>query len=99
MQSVEEAATAHMKRLVQKLESGGIEVTCKVLTGDVHVLIEETINQETPDLIVMGSHARSGVERLFMGSVAEWLMRNSPVPILLISEKQSGAFHKPLQAA
>jgi len=38
--------------------------------------------------IVMGSHPRSGVERLFIGSVAEWLMRNSPVPILVISEKQ-----------
>jgi nucleotide-binding universal stress UspA family protein len=99
MRSVEEGASAHMRRLVYNLESRGIQVTAKVLTGDVHTLIEETINSEKPDLIVMGSHARSGVERLFMGSVAEWLMRHSPVPTLVISEKQRITIQKPLQAA
>jgi universal stress protein A len=88
MQSVEKAAAAQMKKLVEKLRACGLDVTSKILTGDVHILIERTIGGVKPDLIVMGSHARSGVERLFMGSVSEWLMRNSPVPVLVISEKQ-----------
>ena len=99
MQSVEEAASAHMKRLVQTLETRGVRVTGQVSTGDVHTWIEETINSEKPDLVVMGSHARSGVERLFMGSVAEWLMRHSPVPILVISENQKITIQRPRQAA
>ena len=36
------------------------------------------------DLIVMGSHGRRGLRRLFLGSVAEHVVRNSPVPILVV---------------
>src|SRR5207237_8624417 len=82
MESVEEAAAAQMKKLVERLERRGVLVTSKIVTGDVHLWIEKTIAEVKPDLIVMGSHARSGLERLFMGSVAEWLMRSSPVPVL-----------------
>jgi nucleotide-binding universal stress UspA family protein len=95
LESVEEAATARMKKLVESLERRGVEVTSKVLTGDVHLWLEETITTEKPDLVVMGSHARSGIERLFMGSVSEWLMRHSPVPILVISEKQKITIQRP----
>jgi universal stress protein A len=97
MKSVEEAAAAHMKKLVENLKRRSVDVTAKILTGDVHLLIGQTIATVKPDLIVMGSHARSGVERLFMGSVAEWLMRHSPVPVLVISEKQKIAAQKPLR--
>jgi universal stress protein A len=99
MKSVEEAATAQMKKLVENLERRGVEVTSKLLTGDVHLWLGETINSEKPDLIVMGSHTRSGFERLFMGSVSEWLMRHSPVPVLVISEKQRITVQKPRRAA
>jgi nucleotide-binding universal stress UspA family protein len=34
------------------------------------------------DLIVMGTHGRHGVSRLFLGSVAEKVVRGSPVPVL-----------------
>jgi nucleotide-binding universal stress UspA family protein len=43
------------------------------------------------DLIVMGSHGRSGVGRFFMGSVAEGVVRLSPVPVLVVREP----LHKP----
>jgi nucleotide-binding universal stress UspA family protein len=99
MQTVQEAAEAHMSKLVESLRLRGAEVTSKILTGDVHMLLEQTINAEKPDLIVMGSHARGGVERLFMGSVSEWLMRHSPVPVLVISEKQRISIQRPRRAA
>jgi universal stress protein A len=95
MKSVEQVAAAHMKKLVENLKRRRVDVAAKILTGDVHLLIEQTMVAVKPDLIVMGSHARSGVERLFMGSVAEWLMRHSPVPVLVISEKQKIATQKP----
>ena len=98
-QTVEQAAKGHMERLVENLKSRGVAVTSKVAIGDVHALIEETIATEQPDIIVMGSHARSGVERFFMGSVSEWLTRNSPVPILVISEKQRISFERPRRVA
>jgi nucleotide-binding universal stress UspA family protein len=39
------------------------------------------------DLIVMGTHGRRGLPRLFMGSVAEKIVRLSPVPVLTVSTK------------
>ena len=36
------------------------------------------------DLIVMGSHARSGVPRLFLGSVAERVLRSAPCPVMVV---------------
>jgi hypothetical protein len=38
------------------------------------------------DLIVMGTHGRSGVSHLFMGSVAERVVRTAPCPVLTVRE-------------
>jgi nucleotide-binding universal stress UspA family protein len=46
------------------------------------------------DLVVMGTHGRSGVDRLLLGSVAERVLRRSPVPVLTIrvgQHPESGA--------
>ena len=93
-QTIEEASAARMKKLVSRLKKLGVEVTGEVVIGGIHELIEETIAKIEPDLIVVGSHSRSGIERFLMGSVAEWLMRHSPVPILVISEKHRVAGEK-----
>jgi universal stress protein A len=37
-----------------------------------------------PDLIVMGTHGRSGLGRLFMGSVAEQVLRDAPCPVVTV---------------
>jgi nucleotide-binding universal stress UspA family protein len=96
MKSVEQASATQMKKLVAELKSHVVEVTSEVRTGNVHGVIKQAISAIKPDLVVMGSHARSGFERFFMGSVAEWLMHNSPVPVLVVSEKQrSGKAKRP----
>ena len=41
-------------------------------------------NQSRCDLIVMGSHGRSGLGRLLMGSVAEAVLRKAPCPVLTV---------------
>ena len=47
------------------------------------VILEEAKNWQA-DLLVSGTHGRSGLQHLLMGSVAEGIVRNSPIPILLI---------------
>jgi nucleotide-binding universal stress UspA family protein len=42
------------------------------------------------DLIVMGTHGRRGVNRLVLGSDAELVVRNSPVPVLLVRSARRG---------
>ncbi len=41
------------------------------------------------DLIVLGTHSRSGLDRLLMGSVAEHVVRHSEVPVLVVPFKES----------
>ena len=47
-------------------------------------LIEEEANRWPADLIVIGTHGRRGIRRVFLGSVAEGLARISSKPVLLI---------------
>ena len=43
------------------------------------------------DLIVMGTHGRSGISRAFLGSTAEWVVRHSAIPVLTVrAEKIPG---------
>lgn len=39
------------------------------------------------DVIVLGTHGRSGLERIFMGSSAEDIVRSTPVPVLIVRDK------------
>lgn len=53
-----------------------------LLFGDPADEIVEFANKKDIDLIVMGSHGRTGLLRMLMGSVAEGVIRNAPVPVL-----------------
>ncbi len=45
------------------------------------------------DLIICGTHGRRGVRRLLMGSDAEYIVRHSPVPVLLVRTPDAGKEH------
>jgi nucleotide-binding universal stress UspA family protein len=56
----------------------------RVESGTPGEVIPETAREGEFDLIVMGSHGRSGISRLLLGSVAESVMRKSHVPVLTL---------------
>ena len=45
--------------------------------------------EENMDIIVIGTHGRTGVDYLFIGSVAEKIVRRSPIPVFIIPYKKS----------
>lgn len=55
--------------------------------GNVMEVLLDLIEQENPDLLVMGTHARTGVKKLFLGSVAEELFRLAPCPVLTVGPR------------
>lgn len=57
------------------------------LTSHTIVDYAKTLNV---DLIVMGTHGRTGVAHLFVGSVAERVLRHAPCPVLTVREGESG---------
>ena len=54
--------------------------------GVAGVLIDEA-RASNADLLVLGTHGRSGVRHLLLGSVAEQVVRGAPVPVLLVRAK------------
>ncbi len=59
------------------------ELVVNVVEGHPVPILQEHMKAHRPDLLVLGSHGRSGVARLMMGSVAENIVRESPVPALI----------------
>ena len=62
----------------------GIPVHHVFLEGDPATEIVRFAADAGMDLIVMGTHGRTGVERLLMGSVAEQVMRGAPCSVLVV---------------
>lgn len=64
-------------------------IDCDVVLHDnlsypVHSLVNEEAKTWPADLIVLGTHGRRGMKRLWLGSSAEKILRSSPVPVLLV---------------
>jgi nucleotide-binding universal stress UspA family protein len=64
---------------------GEVPVRQEVIEGgSVHKEILIQASRLSADLIVMGTHGRSGVDHLFLGSVAEKTLRTSPIPVMIV---------------
>ena len=57
----------------------------KIVSGDPATEILKTIEAEDIDLVIMGTHGRKGLEHAIFGSVAENVVKKSPVPVLSIN--------------
>lgn len=82
----EHAATAH-SRIAALCADGGAAVQLEVkLVEDVSAAsgIVQAAQAEGADLIVVGSHGRTGIARLMLGSVAAKVVAESPVPVLVV---------------
>jgi nucleotide-binding universal stress UspA family protein len=66
----------------RKLKALGHAASSQVLTGDPPTLVAG--QAETHDLLIVGSHSRTGVERLLLGSVSHALTHFTPTPILIV---------------
>lgn len=79
---------ASLQVLVQRgLAAGAPEVHIAVTGGDAAHEIVHVASERGCDLIVMGTHGRTGFKRLLLGSVAEKVVRLAECPVLTISTK------------
>ena len=69
----------------------GIEVTSEVVIGYAAEEILAISDREEASLIVMGTHGRSGIDRILFGSVAEKVVKNSKIPVMTIRPKDEEA--------
>jgi nucleotide-binding universal stress UspA family protein len=62
----------------------GVELRTGRIRGRPDRAIVRYIEQNDFDLVVLGSHGRDGVARVLLGSVAEKVVRRSPIPVLVV---------------
>jgi nucleotide-binding universal stress UspA family protein len=81
----EKAARAKLEDIATK-KLGGVKHESHLFTGDVITCILDAQKKYQPDLVVLATHGRAGIARLFLGSVAEAIVRKSSCPVLTIRE-------------
>ncbi len=77
------AREAAAQTIVDRGRREGVPIRCLIWEGDPGEAIVEAAAAEAVDLIVVGSHGRRGVDRFFMGSVSERVVRTASVPVLV----------------
>lgn len=77
-------AEEYVEALAGRLADGGVRVRSAVRYGKPAAEIIEHIADNQVDVVAMSTHGRSGLSRLVMGSVAEEVVRNAGVPVLLV---------------
>lgn len=73
-----------LEELAERADSNGVEAVTVVRVGSPHREILEYADEEGMDLIVMGTHGRTGLNRYLLGSVTEKVVRISETPVLTI---------------
>jgi nucleotide-binding universal stress UspA family protein len=87
--SMRQEGVSALNAAKEKAQAAGIDVETSLVEGSqateptAEILLQEA-KRWNADLIVLGTHGRRGFERVMLGSVAEALVRNSPVPVLLV---------------
>lgn len=79
-----EAGREYLERTANPLREAGVQVDLDVRVGDATEAILNAVAEHAPSLIAMATHGRAGLERVTYGSVADRVMRLSPVPALLV---------------
>ena len=86
-------AEAQLASLLSGRVRDAIRVTSEVKAGRAAAVIGEVAETALCDLIVMGTHGRSGVAHLLLGSVAEKVVRTAPCPVVTIRDDAHAREH------
>jgi nucleotide-binding universal stress UspA family protein len=80
-----EQETAYLNDLAARVgREHNVRTQAQLLSGEVVPALAQEVRQQAADLVVMTTHGRAGMERAWLGSVADALIRHIEVPLLLI---------------
>ena len=80
----EASARAYLDTIAARMHAKDIQARPLIRMGPVDAVIVELAREERVDLIVIGSNTRTGLSRIFLGGVAEAIVRKAPCPVLLV---------------
>ncbi|WP_456393115.1 universal stress protein [Persephonella sp.] len=77
-----------LKELKEKLEKeDSIKVDFEIIKAEPAVAILEAIKDFNPDMVVVGKRQRKDIKRFFLGTIAMKVVKNSPVPVLIVRKR------------
>lgn len=79
-----ERARDLVERIAAQLKLKGFQPSVLTADADPRHAILEAAREWPADVIVMGSHGRRGLDRLLLGSVAEWVVRHAPCSVDIV---------------
>ncbi|RKD97879.1 universal stress protein [Halopiger aswanensis] len=86
MDEVRERAERATGYVADRAAERGLDTVEHISAGRPHSQIADYVDDNGIDLVVMGSHGRTGVRRALLGSVTERTLRSVRVPVLVIDE-------------
>ncbi|MCS7174001.1 MAG: universal stress protein [Armatimonadetes bacterium] len=87
LRAAEERAREELRARAGRLQDAEVLLHTAFGTATARHRIPEVAREVSADLVVMGTHGRTGVERILFGSVAEHVVRTSPVPVLTVRHR------------
>jgi nucleotide-binding universal stress UspA family protein len=97
LDAFEAAGEDAVDEVARRAAAAGVETVTDVREGTPHRALLDYADEHAVDLVVMGTHGRTGLDRYLLGSVAERVVRLSDVPVLTVripedaSEEDSGS--------
>ena len=83
----QQRAADELERCVAQNVAADVQTHAVVLEAPPVTAVVSYAKQNGVDLIVVGTHARKGLDRFLLGSVAEKIIANSPVPVIVVPPK------------
>ena len=83
--------TEMAERAARSLRDAGLSSEGAMLSGDPRSALVEEARRTKADLVVVGSHGRSGLSRMVLGSVAAHVASHAPCSVLIVKQPHSDA--------
>ena len=85
VEKMSEEVRGYLDKAKQKIDAA--DISCETIVrmgGKPHEFIVQEAKEKEIDLIVMGTHGKSGIKRVLMGSVAQSVIGQAPCPVLVV---------------
>ena len=77
-----------LERLAARARRDGLRVSTRLKAGTPASAIVRAARKERAAMVVLGTHGRTGLPRLLLGSVAERVIRTAPCPVLTVARRR-----------
>lgn len=93
------AATALVEKYVKQCEQAKIPCEGEVVQGDPGSHICSEAKKKSADVIILGTHGYGIIKRTFLGSISDYVLHHSTVPVIIVRSPSDSSQHDPLAKA